>query len=169
MTIRNRTRGQSTHPLRNTSLFLRLNVGTIRNRSRGQSMRPIRNTSLFLRLYAGPIRNITRGQSTSSIRNTSSLFRLHARTIHESNPEHLLVFKALCGDDPQEGGWTNERPGTYHVMSGPMRGLKINYMRRGHIYKRINRHCKSMTDPAQRAESVREKKSFLHFVSASMG
>ena len=31
------------------------------------------------------------------------------------------------------GGLTNEKPGTYHVIWGPMRGLKINYMIRGHI------------------------------------
>ena len=40
-----------------------------------------------------------RGQSTSPIRNTSLFLRLHAGTINESNAEHLLVFKAPCGDD----------------------------------------------------------------------
>ena len=30
-------------------------------------------------------------------RNTSSFLGLHAGTIHESNLEHLLVFKAPCG------------------------------------------------------------------------
>ena len=36
------------------------NAETIRNRTRGQSTHPIQNTSLFLRLYAGKIRNRTR-------------------------------------------------------------------------------------------------------------
>ena len=48
----------------------------------------------------GAIRNRTPGQSTSPIRNTSLFLRLHAGTIHESNPEHLVVFKARPGDNP---------------------------------------------------------------------
>ena len=30
------------------------------------------------------------------------------------------------------GGLTNERPGTDHVITGPMRGLEKNRMGRGH-------------------------------------
>ena len=48
-----------------------------------------------LRLYAGIIWNRTRGQSAHPIRNTSLLLRLYVGTLHGSNPEHLLVFKAL--------------------------------------------------------------------------
>ena len=36
-----------------------------------------------------------------------------------------------------------------------MRGLKINYMGRGHIDRYIYGHRDSMTDPAQSAESVK--------------
>ena len=74
-------------------------------------MDPTWNNSPFLRLYASPFRNkslflgFTRGQmtswtppmcgqSTSSIWNNSLLLRLH-KLVHESNPERLLVFKAL--------------------------------------------------------------------------
>ena len=39
------------------------------------------------------------------------------------------------------GGLTNERPGTNHVMSGPMRGLENNFMGRGQIYLYIYGHC----------------------------
>ena len=54
---------------------------------------------LFLRLYAGPIRNRTRGRSTSTIRDTSLFLRIQARPIHESIPEHLLVYKAPCREN----------------------------------------------------------------------
>ena len=56
---------------------------------------------VFKALYAGPIRNRTLGRSTSPIRNTSLFLRLHTGTIHESYPEHLLVFKAPRGDNPR--------------------------------------------------------------------
>ena len=36
------------------------------------------------------------------------------------------------GMKEDHGGFTNERPGTDHVMLGPMRGLEINYMGGGH-------------------------------------
>ena len=44
--------------------------------------------------------------------------------------------------------------GTGHVMSGPMRGFKINRMERGHTDIRLDKHVNYMTDPTQRAESV---------------
>jgi hypothetical protein len=44
---------------------------------------------------------------------------------------------------------TNERPGTDHVIGGPMRGLAINYMGRGHINPNIYRHCDSMKELAK--------------------
>ena len=42
----------------------------------------------------------TRGRSMSPIRKNSLFLRLHAGTIHDSNPEQLLVFKAPCREDP---------------------------------------------------------------------
>ena len=45
---------------------------------------------------------------------------------------------------------------TDHVISGPMRGLKINFTWRGqHSNTHSDRHRNSMIDPAQRAESVK--------------
>ena len=44
--------------------------------------------------------------------------------------------------------------GTCHVMSGPLRGFKINRMERGHTGIQLDKHVNSMTDPTQRAESV---------------
>ena len=136
------TWGQSTSPIWNTSLFLRIHAGTFHNSNPEQllvfnlgsmlerSMSPIQNTSLFLRLHAGAIykfnpehllvfkalrrdkpwvqygklpcfKGSTRGRSSGPIRKTSSFLRLHTGTIHESNPEHVLVFKDHCGDDPR--------------------------------------------------------------------
>ena len=34
----------------------------------------------------------------------------------------------------------NERPGSGHVICGPMRGLKQNYMKRGHLNIQTNPH-----------------------------
>ena len=62
---------------------------------------PIQNTSPFLRLHWGTIRNRTRGRPMSPIRKTSSFLRLQTGTILESNPEHLLVFKAPRRDNPR--------------------------------------------------------------------
>ena len=50
--------------------------------------------------------------------------------------------------------------GTDNAISGPMRGLKINCIKRGQhstftIQNSTHGHCNSMNDPAQRAESVR--------------
>ena len=45
------------------------------------------------------------------------------------------------------GGLTNEGPGTDHVIKGPMRGLKINCMRRVHIYPFILGHCDLLKMP----------------------
>ena len=44
---------------------------------------------------------------------------------------------------------------TDHVILGPLRGLRIDFTGRGHTNIHIYRHCDSMTDPAQRAESVK--------------
>ena len=52
------------------------------------------------------------------------------------------------------GGLSNERPEIDHGISGPKRSLEINYMGRGHIYKHINKHCDSMTDPAQSTVAI---------------
>ena len=46
------------------------------------------------------------GQSTGPIPKTSLLLRLHAGTIHESNPEDLLVFKAPQRDDLEQNAGT---------------------------------------------------------------
>ena len=50
-----------------------------------------------------------------------------------------------------QGGWmTNERPGTDHVMSGPMRGLQKNCTRwRGTTEPHPDRHGDFMTESAQ--------------------
>ena len=42
-------------------------------------------------------------------------------------PPSLMAYQGARG-----GGLTNERPGTDLVILGPMRGLEINYMGRGH-------------------------------------
>ena len=45
---------------------------------------------------------------------------------------------------------------TDHVISGPMRGLEKNCIRlRRQTDQKTYGHCDSMTDPAQRAESVK--------------
>ena len=43
---------------------------------------------------------------------------------------------------------------TDDVISGPIRGLKININGRGQTYTQTYRHCDSMADLAQRAKSV---------------
>ena len=46
--------------------------------------------------------------------------------------------------------------GTEYVISGPTRGLKNKRMGNGHqTEKQTNRHVDSMTDPAQKAKSVK--------------
>ena len=50
------------------------------------------------------------------------------------------------------GGLTNERPGTDHVISGPMRGLKkhcIRWRRHTNKHTHTDGHCNSMTESAQ--------------------
>ena len=42
----------------------------------------------------------------------------------------------------------------YHVISRPMRGLKTAY-NGTHRHTHTGGHCDSMTDPAQRAQSVK--------------
>ena len=69
--------------------------------TRGQSMHPMRNTTPFQRIYAGTMRNQKQGQSTRPIRKTTMFWKAlrfddweqNAGTIHESNLEHLLFFK----------------------------------------------------------------------------
>ena len=78
------------------------------------------------------------GQSTSQIRNKSLFLGLHSRTIHKSNPEKLLVFKApwttihksntyhawtIHDSNPEHesGPWVG--PWTGHVIPGPPTGL----------------------------------------------
>ena len=47
-------------------------------------------------------------------------------------------------------GWTNERPGTDHVISGPMRGLEKNSIRwRRQNHRQTDGHRDSMTESAQ--------------------
>ena len=53
------------------------------------------------------------------------------------------------------GGGANERLETNHVISGPMRGLEINFTSRG--IPQTYGHCNYTTDPAQRAKSVKNK------------
>ena len=84
----------------------------IRNRTRGLSMSS-----------TGSIR----GQSTSPIQSISLFLRLHAGTIHVSNLENFLVFKAQRRDDPQVQSQNlvfNAGLETDHVISGPMRRLE---------------------------------------------
>ena len=75
----------------------------------------------------------------------SWFLRLHL--IHESNPEQLLVFKA-----PQ--GTVHKGQSTSPILGGEGGGHQTN--------KQADRHVDSMTDPAQRVESV---KSALHPIS----
>ena len=64
------------------------------------------------------------------------------------------------GKTGMTGGLANERRGTDHVISGPMRGLEKNCMGRGQHSTHGN--CNAMKDPAQRAESVK-----IHYISYS--
>ena len=54
-------------------------------------------------LYGQPpcFKGSTWGRFMSPIRNTSLFIRLHAETIQKCNPDHLVAFKAPCGEDPQ--------------------------------------------------------------------
>ena len=56
-----------------------------------------------------------------------------------------------------QGGLTNERPGSGHVTWGPMRGLEKNAWKGTNTQtdRQTDGHRDSMTDPAQRAESVK--------------
>ena len=104
----------------------------------------------------GPHGNIaTLGCSMHPIQNTFLFLGLHKRTIHASNPENLLVFKALCGANQEQNAGTIQvsnpehllvlkapsgaNPGagpmrgleTDNVISGPMRGFKTKPMGKG--------------------------------------
>ena len=65
---------------------------------REQSTSPILNTSLFVRHHAGTLHKSNLEQIL--------VFKAPHGTIHESNREHLLVFKAQCGDNPWVQSWT---------------------------------------------------------------
>ena len=70
------------------------------------------------------------------------------KVLCKSNSKNLLVFKVSRGEDTQvehlprvsrererereRGGWTKKRPVSDHVILGPMRGLEINIIERGH-------------------------------------
>ena len=60
----------------------------------------MQNTSLSIGLYAGTIRNRTQV------------------TIHASNPEHLLFFKAPRGDDPEQNAGTILVSNREHLLGG---------------------------------------------------
>ena len=82
----------------------------------------IRNTSLFLRLFAVTIRNITLGRSTHP--EHLPVFKAprgdnpeqNAEMIHAFNLEHLLVFKALCGDIPEQNASNQEHFTVYFTI-----------------------------------------------------
>ena len=105
---------------------------------------------------------LTRGRSMSPIWNNSFLLRLHARMIHKSNPEQLLVLRLNeLGPQVRSTSRVHEScrqvVSTSHVHeSGPwvMSTSQVleeeKYAWRGHIHGRDD----SMTDPAQRTESV---------------
>ena len=91
-----------------------------------------REHALFLRLHMGTIRNRTRGRSTSLIQNTSLFLRLYAETI-----------------------WNRTR-------GGSMRPIRNNSLSWGlNTQHSTHKHCDSMTDPAQRAESVKISSEIL--------
>ena len=104
-------------PIQNTSQFLMLYAGMIQNRTQGRYMYPTQKTSPFLRLQAGRIQRRTRGQSMCPIWNTSLFLRVHVGTIRNTmqgqmltNSGHLIVFKALRGDDPEQSARTIHAP-----------------------------------------------------------
>ena len=86
----------------------------------GPSMGAIWKISLFLRLYDSV------DECTSPL--VEHLLRMDH---HVCNPEKLLVFRALRVGRVGQGGLTNERPRTDHVIWGQIRGLKKNCMGRG--------------------------------------
>ena len=51
--------------------------------------------------------------------------------------------------------------GSGHVTCGPMRGLEINFTGRGPTDRQTDGHCDSMTNPAQRAESVKMRYNYV--------
>ena len=80
------THGQSTSPIRNNSLFLRL-----------QKLVHKSNPERLLVFMLDAARSMsrtppTRGRSMGAIRNNSSFLRLH-ESVHKSNAERLLVFR----------------------------------------------------------------------------
>ena len=40
----------------------------------------------------------------------------NAVTIHESNPEHLIIFKALCGDTPEQNAGKIHESNLEHLL-----------------------------------------------------
>ena len=65
-------------------------------------------------------------------------------------------------------GGTMRGLGSGHVTCGPMRGLEINFTGRGHTDRHTDRqthgHVDSMTDPAQRTESVKMGRNKIYIL-----
>ena len=76
------------------SPFLWLYMETIRNRTRGQSMHPIRNTSPFLRLHAWMIWTGTQGQSTHGEGTAKSIHTWNPKI--RNYMQHTRFYKHYC-------------------------------------------------------------------------
>ena len=114
---------------------------------RGRSMSPIGNNSLFLRFHVlGP-----RVRTRSRV-HKSGPWVVSTSWVHKSGPQVMSTSWVH-----KSGGFTNERPWTDHVISGPMRGRKKMRMPRRHKNSVIDGHYNSLTDSAQRAKSLKNK------------
>ena len=82
----------------------------------------------------------------------------HSTAPHSTAPHRAAPHRTTPPPPPpygREGGLTNERPGSGHVIWGPMRGLEKNRMGRGQTDTHTDGHVDSMTNSAQRAELVK--------------
>ena len=121
-------------PIKNASKLEHVRFGTC----------PILNASDPERFWSGtcPIRNASEPEPVQSgtrpIRNVSDPKRVQSRTCpiqNASNPERVRSRTPLPGTHPDWATEATSKVGglrTDHVISGPIRGLKINYMARGH-------------------------------------
>ena len=84
---------------------------------------------------------------------------LHCTAPHRTAPHHIAPPPTPPPPPPpygREGGLTNERPGSGHVIIGPMRALEKNYMKRGHqTHRQTDRHVDYKANSAQRDELVK--------------
>ena len=130
--IRNRTRGQSTHPIRNTSPFLRLHAETIRNRMRGQS-----TLHAHLKQNAGTIHAFNRDHLLFLAQHLDNPEQNAGRSMHPIDVDQWEAWKLTL--------WSQ----------GQWEALKKLALVGDYILHSTNGRRDSITDLAQKAESVK--------------